>query len=215
MRPPAVIVRGPIPNNHLQMAFVEWNQEVETFATQTAAEPLAHRVRLGGPHRRPQNPYTQIGKTLVGIRRKDAVAVVDDEAVRMIARQGFPELLQRPFRRGMGSDVLVENLTGSDIHYNEDVEGTECGGDHHEEIASHNYLGMIVDEGQPALFRVRRAHRTVIAKVFTDGAWGDPNGQLQLQLVGDAFLTPGRILRGHLPDKSLQVLGDSRPAGRS
>src|SRR5215831_5661170 len=107
MWPPAVIVHGPIPNRHLKMAFVDWNQEVETFAKKAAAESLAHRVRLRGPHRRTQNPYTQIGKTLVDIRREDAVAMVDDETIRMIARQRFSELLQRPFRRGMGGDVVV------------------------------------------------------------------------------------------------------------
>src|SRR5262249_13476399 len=110
MWPPAVIVRGPIPNNHLEMAFIEWNKEVETFATKTAAQSLAHGVRLRGPHRRPQNPYTQICKTLVDIRREDAVTIVDDEAIPMIAGQRFPELLQSPFRCGMGSDVLVKNL---------------------------------------------------------------------------------------------------------
>src|SRR5215467_3747875 len=101
MWPPPVIVHGPTANSHLKMAFIEWNQEVETFATKAAAESLAHRVRLWGPHRRPQNPYTQICKTFVAILREDAVAIVDDEAVWMIARQGFPAL-QRPFRRGMG-----------------------------------------------------------------------------------------------------------------
>src|SRR5215471_3719778 len=94
-------------------------------------------------------------KVLVDIRIEDAVTIVDDEAVWMIARQGFPELLQRPFRRGMGRDVVVDNLAGSDLHDNEDVEGTEWGGDHHEEIAGHHDLGVVVDEGQPALFRVR------------------------------------------------------------
>ena len=68
----------------------------------------------------------------------------------------------------MGRDLAVENLAGSDLHDNEDVEGPECSGDHHEEIASHHYLGVVVDEGQPALFRVRRAHRSVFAKVLTD-----------------------------------------------
>src|SRR5215472_11871277 len=101
MWPRAVIVHGPIPNSHLKMAFIEWNQEVETFTTKAAAESLAHRVRLWGPHRRPENPYTQICKTLVGMLREDAVAIVDDEAVRMIARQSFSELLQRPFRSRM------------------------------------------------------------------------------------------------------------------
>src|SRR5215467_3174265 len=123
MWPPAVIVHGPIPNSHVKMAFVEWNQEVETFATKAAAQSLAHHVRLGRPHWRTQNPYPQIGKTLVDVRREDTVAIVDDETIRMIARQGFPELLQRPFRRGMGRDVLVKNLAGSDLHDNEDIEG--------------------------------------------------------------------------------------------
>jgi hypothetical protein len=78
------------------MAFVERKQEVETFATKAAAESFAHRVRLWGLQRRPQNPYTQICKTSVDIRREYAVAIVDDEAVGMVARQRFPELLQAP-----------------------------------------------------------------------------------------------------------------------
>src|SRR5262252_4636389 len=106
MWPPAVIVHGPIPNSYVKVAFVDWNQEVETFAKKAAAESLAHRVRLGSPHRRTQSPYTQIGKTLVDFLREDAVAIVDDETIRMIARQGFSELLQRPFRRRMGGDVV-------------------------------------------------------------------------------------------------------------
>ena len=125
MRPPPVIVDRPIPYRHLQMAFVEGNQEVETLATKATAQPLAYRVRLRGSHRRPQNPHTQIGKALVDFLSKDAIAIVDDEAVRMVARQRFPELLQRPFRRGMGSDVLVENLTGFNLYDDEDVESTE------------------------------------------------------------------------------------------
>src|SRR5215471_3840505 len=215
MGSPPVIVDRPIPNRHLQMAFVERKQEVETFATKAAAESFAHRVRLWGPQRRPHNPYTQIGKTSVDIRREYAVAIVDDKAVGMVARQRFPELRQRPFRRGMGRGVEVENLAGSDLHDDENVEGPEGGGDHHEEVAGYHDLGMIADEGQPTLFRVRRAHRTLSAEVLADGAWGELNGQLQIQLVGDAFLSPSRILCGHFLNESAQVLGDARSANRS
>ena len=88
------------------------------------------------------------------------------------------------------------------------------GGHHHEEVAGHHDLGMVANKGQPVLFRVRRAHRTVSAEVLADGAGGDLNGQLELQLIGDAFLSPGRILCGHLPDESAQILGDSRSAYR-
>src|SRR5215831_5516377 len=162
MWPPAVIMRGPLTNNPLEMTFVEGNQEVETFATKASAQSLAHRVGLGGSHRRPQNSYTQVRQTLVDFLCEDAIAIMDDEAIGMISRQRFPELLERPFRRGMGRDVVVENLAGSNLYDDEDVEGTERGRDHHEEVAGYHDFGMVADEGQPTLFRVRRAHRTVL-----------------------------------------------------
>src|SRR5262252_1573669 len=71
MRPPPVIVDCPIPNRHLQMAFVEGNQEVQTFTTQAAAQSLAHRDCLGGSHRRPQNSNTQVRETLVELMSED------------------------------------------------------------------------------------------------------------------------------------------------
>src|SRR5262252_10265682 len=87
MGPSAVIVGCPIPNRHLQMAFVEGNQEVQALATKAAAQSFAYGVRLRGSHRRPQNPYPQIGKALVNRLREDAVPVMDDEAVGMAAQE--------------------------------------------------------------------------------------------------------------------------------
>lgn len=133
MGPSPVIVDGPIPISLLQMTFVEGNQEVQRFATKAPAQSLAHRVRLGGSHWRPQNSHPQVRETLVDVLSEDAVAIVDQEAVVMVARQRLPELLKRPFRGGMGSYVLVDNLAGSDLYDDKDVEGAECSGDHHEE----------------------------------------------------------------------------------
>ena len=73
-------------------------------------------------------------------------------------------------------------------------------------------LAWLRTKGQPALFRVRRPHWAVSMEVLADGARRDLNGELQVQLVGDAFLSPGRILCGHLPDESGQILGDLRSA---
>jgi hypothetical protein len=112
---------------------------------------------------------------LVDVLGEVAVAIVDQEAAGMISRQRFPELLERPLRRRMGRDVVVENPAGSDLHHDENVEGAEGGRDHHEEVAGHYDFGMITDEGQPALFRVRRARRPVMAEVLADGARGDLN----------------------------------------
>src|SRR5215471_11333180 len=65
------------------MALVEGNQEVQALATKAAAQSFAYGVRLRGSHRRPQNPYPQIGKALVNRLREDAVPIMDDEAVGM------------------------------------------------------------------------------------------------------------------------------------
>jgi hypothetical protein len=100
-------------------------------------------------YRRPQNPYPQIGKTLVNGLREDTVPIVDGKAVGMVARQRFPELLQRPFCCGMRRGVVVENSAGSDLHDDEDIEGTEGGGDYHEEVAGRYDLGMVADKGEP------------------------------------------------------------------
>ena len=109
MRPSGVIIRGPLTNDFLEMTFVEGNQETETFATKAPAHSLAHRVGLGGSHGRPQDSHPQVSETLVDVLTEDAVAIVDQEAVGMIARQRFPKLLQGPCRRGMGRDVVVDN----------------------------------------------------------------------------------------------------------
>ena len=44
MRPSPVIVDCPIPNRHMQMAFVERNQMVETLPTEASAQSLAYCV---------------------------------------------------------------------------------------------------------------------------------------------------------------------------
>ena len=98
---------------------------VETLPTEAPAQSLAYPVRLRCAHRRPQNLYAKVCQILVDFLSEDAVPIVDDETIRMVARQRFPELLQRPFRRGMGRGVVVENPAGSDLHDDEDVEGVE------------------------------------------------------------------------------------------
>ena len=96
MRPAPVIVDGPISNSPLQMTFVEWHQEVQTLPAKAPAQSLAHRARLRRSHRCPQNSYTQVRETDIDFLREDAIPIVNEEAVGMIAGQRFPELLQAP-----------------------------------------------------------------------------------------------------------------------
>jgi len=65
---------------------------------------------------------------------------------------------------------------GSHFHQHEDVKGTKRGRHYDEEVAGHDYLGVIVDEGEPALLGVWRAHRSATAQILRHRARGHPFG---------------------------------------
>jgi len=52
----------------------------------------------------------------VQLRRKDRIAIVDEELIGMIARNGVPQLLERPFRRRMSRHIAMQNAAASDLH---------------------------------------------------------------------------------------------------
>jgi len=52
----------------------------------------------------------------VQLRRKDRIAIVDEELIGMIAQNGFPQLLEGPFRRRMSRHIAMQNAAASDLH---------------------------------------------------------------------------------------------------
>ena len=69
----------------------------------------------------------------------------------------------------MHYNVLVENSACSQFHDHEHVKGAESRRDHDEEVARHDRFGVITDEGQPALFRIRLSPGASAVYVFPDG----------------------------------------------
>ena len=141
------------------MAFAERNQEIQTLPAKTATEAFAVGIRLRRPCRRAENTHAEPRDRLVECAGKDAVPVVEHESVRMVAGQSFPELLQGPVRRRMGGRIVMENAASAHPHQQEDVEGAKRGRQHDKEVACHDLFGVIVDESEPALLGVWRAHR--------------------------------------------------------
>ena len=194
------------------MALVERDQEVQALAASCSAEPLTYAICHWCPHGSSKNPRTKVRHRLVQFSREDAVAVVDQEAIRMAARQGLSELLQGPFRSWVGGNVVMNKLPGAQLQDHEYTENPEGGRDHNEEVTRH--LGMVVDEGQPTLLGIRRARRRATTQVLLHGAGRNSNSQLQFQLIDDPLFSPGRILGGHLSDQYPQWLGEARSARR-
>src|SRR6201984_188538 len=64
----------------------------------------------------------------VQLRRKDRIAIVDEELIGMIARNGVPQLLERPFRRRMSRHITMQNRAAADLHGYEHEQNPETRG---------------------------------------------------------------------------------------
>src|SRR5215472_18174340 len=158
MRPAPVVMDYPLCDRHLQMALVDRDQEVEALASQASAQPFTDCVGPGRPNRSSKNSHPEVRLFLIQLLGEDGVPVVDHKTIGMIARKCLAELLQRPFRSRMSGHVVVEDTTASDLHPHEYVQVSKSGCDHDEKVTGHDDLAMVVDEGQPARFRIRRTY---------------------------------------------------------
>ena len=82
---------------------------------------------------------------------------MDRKAVRVVARQRLTKLLESPCRCRMSRDIVVHDSAYPNFHDHENIEDAKRGCHDHEEIAGHDGLGVVADEGHPTLLRIRRA----------------------------------------------------------
>ena len=89
----------------------------------------------------------------IELRGVKVVAVVDEERVRFLSRDGLPELLERPVRAGMSGDVAVSDPTRSYFHDHENVQHPKAGCHTDEKITGQQALGMVANKRHPTLRR--------------------------------------------------------------
>ena len=133
------------------MLLAEWDQEIQTFPSNGSNQALAVGVRFRATNRRFQDADTVPGQRIVQARREDRITVVNEKSVRMVAWKSLAELLKGPLSGRMCGDVDVNETTGIDLHYSEDVQDSETCRDHGEEVTGDNRFRVIADERGPAL----------------------------------------------------------------
>jgi hypothetical protein len=127
-------------------------------------------------------------------------------SVDVISWQCLAELLHGPLRCGMSRHVVMYDPACPHFHNHEYVEDAECGRYDDKEVAGHDALGVIPDEGHPALLRIRRPPRAaVVAQILAYAARRDTNSQLELEFVGDSGFAPDRIFSSHSADEFPKV----------
>jgi hypothetical protein len=197
-----------------QVGIREGNHEVQTFSPKRPEYPFTDRIGHGRPYWRLEDVEAQMPYALVKGRRENAVAVMDEEAVAVIGRYRFAQLLQGPLCRGMCRDVDMEQSAAGVLNDHKDVEQTKGCGDGDTEVAGHDRLRMIAHKGGPTL-RLETCARTSIqtlGHVRTHGSRRYLQTELESQLIGHALLTPRGIVRRHLADERLSLCRNPWPS---
>jgi hypothetical protein len=75
------------------------------------------------------------------------VPIMQQKLVILIAGKRFPELLQRPVRRGMFSHIEMNQTSGLNLEGNKHIKDPEPCRNSDEEVASYKPMGMISQKG--------------------------------------------------------------------
>jgi hypothetical protein len=113
---PNPLVRDPGTQRHAEMALAQRDHEIQAFAPHRSDQPFTIRICLWSSHWRAQNLQVEvILQLLVQLPREDRIAIVDQELIRMVARDGFAELLHCPGGGRMSRHVVVEDTPAADF----------------------------------------------------------------------------------------------------
>ncbi len=142
------------------MFLPQWDHEIQALTTYRSYQAFAVGIRLRCPRRRAQHAQPKGLELIIYFHREDGIAVANKKAVRMIAGNRPPGMLQGPLRRWVRGEIAVQDASSPKFHEEKDVKDSESSGHHDEEIASHHGLSMIADKRLPVLRAGRRGRPT-------------------------------------------------------
>jgi len=137
---PAIVMRDPFSEGAAEVTLVEQNHPVQALAPNRPDQPFAKCLRLWQSYGRPQHrqPHRRDGP--IDTFRVDAVVIMYEESIRLVARGHHSELLRRPVGGWMFGHIPVPDSSSADLQHHEDVDHTERGRERHEEIAGQHTL---------------------------------------------------------------------------
>ena len=123
------------------------------------------------------------------------------ESVWMRIGENLAKLLDGLFGRRMASHVAVQNSPRSDLHRHKYIQDLERSGDRNEEIAGHDGLGMVANEGAPAL--VGTVARFTGIQILPCSR-RNVDAKFETQFIGNPFLSPSRV-PSHCANQFLKI----------
>src|SRR5206468_11227950 len=114
-----------------------------------------------------------------------------------------------PVRGRMGCDVDPDKVSAGQPNDDKGIEQVEANGRNNEQVHGGDVRRVVTQEGAPVLGR----RSTSLDRVLRDARLSDLETELE-QPTMDAWCSPQRIFRAHLPDQRAQVRGDPRSASK-
>jgi hypothetical protein len=209
---PAIVVRHPLRKDAPHVTLVQRDHEIKTLAPNRTDQPLAERVGLRRPHRRPEDRQSHRGNGAIHALRVNAVVIGHHESMRLIARDHHAELLRRPLTRRMVRHVPMQDPAHAHLQNHKDVKHAKARRYRHEEITREYRTRVITHEGAPRL-RAWPALRSRPGRhVPPHGSRRDTNPELREQFRRNPLFAPRAIRGGHLRDQLLEVGWHARSA---
>ena len=173
VRAPSIVMRYPLHEDVSQVVRRQGNQVIQAFPPQCAQQPLAERVRLWTLGWSFQDPEPEVLYAAVKLRREDAIAIMEEEAIAMVRWERFAQLLQCPGGCGMCGHIDMQYPACRVFHEHKHVEEAKGRRHHDTEITGHDRLGMIAHKGSPALRRRAFPSTRVqtLGQILPYGAW--------------------------------------------
>jgi hypothetical protein len=197
-------VANIIREQTLQMRLVQGDNPVQKFVP-TASDPTlrnpvlpwtpkggSHRTQLEGSYRTQE------------FRAEFCIPIKDQIPRRRPKRKGFPQLLDNPRGRGMGSNVEMQDPPTIMPDDDEAMEHAKGDRGNCEEIHRRDGLPMVVKKGKPAPGRIRGLGGSF--HPARDRSLGNIESEHQ-KLTMDARRTPGQVLGNHAEDQIPNFLG--------
>jgi len=116
---------------------------------------------------------------MIQAHREDGIPIVNEKSVRMTAWQSFAKLLECPFGGWMGcGHIEMQQAARANLQGDEDVQNSETGSNHGQEVASDDCLRVVADECGPML-RGGATWTGRATKILVNSARRDINSEFQ------------------------------------
>ena len=169
MRPVVVVVGDVVADKSTQVALADHDDVVEQFSTNASHPALGDAVLPGTPPAGPRRLDAEGLHRRDDLRGEARVPIEDQMARPGVEGERLAELLDQPRRRGLPSDLEVQDPSSSMADHEPDIQGPERHRDR-EEVHGCDRVAVVAQEHKPARHGVgtgstpRQARRPLWAK---------------------------------------------------